>query len=103
EASEKFMRDYYKRSLSLYLISDGVIARCSERNKRTSRWVALHRSVSLSEIFSIEEGILQLDRDPSLFITNPFSMFEAFALAQAAKVQFGHSLSEAIRNSLGAI
>ena len=26
EASEKFMRDYYKRSLSLYLISDGVIA-----------------------------------------------------------------------------
>jgi [protein-PII] uridylyltransferase len=103
EASEKFMRDYYKRSLSLYLISDGVIARCAERNKRTSRWVALHRSVSLSEIFSIEEGILQLDRDPSLFITNPLSMFEAFALAQAARVQFGHSLSEAIRNSLGAI
>ena len=103
EASEKFMRDYYKRSLSLYLISDGVIARCAEQNKRTSRWVALHRSVSLSEIFSIEEGRLQLDRDQSLFAANPISMFEAFALAQAAKVPFGHSLSEAIRKSLGAI
>ena len=80
-----------------------MIARCAEQNKRTSRWVALHRSVSLSEIFSIEEGRLQLDRDQSLFAANPISMFEAFALAQAAKVPFGHSLSEAIRKSLGAI
>ncbi len=103
EASEKFMRDYYKRALSLYLISDGITVRCAGQNKRTSRWAALHRSVSLGEIFSIENGKLQLDRDPSFFIENPLSMFEAFALAQAAKVPFGHGLSEAIRNSLGAI
>jgi [protein-PII] uridylyltransferase len=103
EASEKFMRDYYKRTLNLYLTSDAVMVRSSEKNKRSLRWAAQHRTVSLGELFSIEDGKLQLDRDPSLFTTNPLSMFEAFALAQAARVQLSHSLNDAIRNSLGAI
>ena len=103
EASEKFMRDYYKRALDLYLVVDAVMVRSAERNKRSSRWIARHRRVSLNELFSIDDGKLQLDGEPALFAANPLLMFDAFALAQAANVPLGHSLNEAIRNNLDSI
>jgi [protein-PII] uridylyltransferase len=102
EASEKFMRDYYKRALDLYLVSDSVMARTAEHDKR-SRWFARHRPVSLSESFSIEEGKLQLDQEPSFFVANPLMIFDAFELAQAANVPLGHGLHEAIRSNLGLV
>jgi [protein-PII] uridylyltransferase len=100
EASEKFMRDYYKRGLDLYLVADAVMVRTAERDKRSSRWFTWHRPVSLNEPFSIDDGKLQLDREPTSFAAKPLMMFEAFALAQAAQVPLGHTLHEAIRNSL---
>ncbi|HEV8430365.1 MAG TPA: [protein-PII] uridylyltransferase [Pyrinomonadaceae bacterium] len=103
EASEKFMRDYYKRALDLYLVADAVMARSAERNKRPSRWIARDRRVSLNELFSIDDGKLQLDGDPTGFAVNPHLMFDAFALAQAANVSLGHDLNEAIRSSLDSI
>jgi len=102
EASEKFMRDYYKRALDLYLVADSVMARTQEHDKR-SRWFAWSRPVSLNEPFSIDEGKLQLDQEPVSFAANPLRMFEAFGLAQAANVPFGHGLHEAIRQSLGSV
>lgn len=103
EASERFMRDYYKRALDLYLVADAVMARLTERNKQPSRWIARHRRVSLNELFSIDNGKLQLDGEPASFTVNPHLMFDAFALAQAANVPLGHDLNEAIRSSLSSI
>jgi UTP:GlnB (protein PII) uridylyltransferase len=55
-ASEKFMRDYYRRAQELCLFSEAVIARTLERDKRTSRWFGRQRSVPLAEPFSIKDG-----------------------------------------------
>lgn len=103
EASEKFMRDYYRRALDLHLVTDAVIVRSTESERRPSRWSARHRRVSLNELFSINNGELQLDGDPACFAVNPLLMFDAFTLAQAANVPLDHDLTEAIRNSLGSI
>ena len=103
EASEKFMRDYYKRALDLYLVAHAVITRVVEGDQRPSRWALRHRRVSLNERFSIDNGKLQLDGDLTYFAANPLLMFDAFALAQAAKVRLGQNLTEAIRNNLGSI
>ena len=103
EASEKLMRDYYKRAMDLYLVADAVIVRLAAQDKRPSRWSAKHRRVSLNELFSINDGKLQLEREPTCLAANPLLMFDAFALAQAANVPLGHSLNEAIRNSLSSI
>lgn len=99
-ASEKFMRDYYKRALDLYLVADSVISRASEGAKLPSRWFGRHRRVLLSEHFSIEDGKLQLGPKPVSFVANPLLMFEAFGLTQAAMVPLGHTLTDAIRSSL---
>jgi [protein-PII] uridylyltransferase len=103
EASEKFMRDYYKRALDLFLVADAVMVRSAESDKRSSRWAVRNRRVSLNELFSIDDGKLQLDGEPTVFAANPLLMFDAFALAQAANVPVGHSLNEAIRNNLSSI
>jgi [protein-PII] uridylyltransferase len=103
EASEKFMRDYYKRALDLYLVADAVMTRVVEGDQRPSRWTVRHRRVSLNELFSIDNGKLQFDGDLTYFAANPLLMFDAFALAQAAKVPLGHNLTEAIRNNLDSI
>ncbi|HKE58675.1 MAG TPA: [protein-PII] uridylyltransferase [Pyrinomonadaceae bacterium] len=103
EASEKLMRDYYKRALDLYVVADSVTTRLTEQDKLSSRWFNWHRPVSLNEPFSIDDGKLQLDREPATFTANPLLMFDAFALAQAANVSLGHGLHEAIRKGLGSI
>ncbi|HJP92311.1 MAG TPA: [protein-PII] uridylyltransferase [Pyrinomonadaceae bacterium] len=103
EASEKFMRDYYKCAQDLYLVADAVVVRAAERDKRSSRWRARPRRVSLNELFSIDNGKLQLDGEPGAFAENPLLMFDAFALAQASNVPLGYNLSEAIRNNLHSI
>ena len=103
EASEKFMRDYYRRARDLYLVTDAITVRLAERGKRPSRWSGGHRRVSLNKLFSINDGKLQLDGDPACFAVNPLLMFDAFALAQAANVPLGHDLNETIRSSLSSI
>ena len=60
-ASEKFMRDYYRRAQQLYQFGESVLARTLERDKRTSRWFGRQRSVPLAEPFSIKDGKLHLD------------------------------------------
>jgi [protein-PII] uridylyltransferase len=102
-ASEKFMRDYYRRAQDLYLFGESVLARTAEKDKRPSRWFGWQRAVPLAEPFSIKDGKLQLESDTRFFAKNPLLMFDAFALAQAANVPFSHSLHEAIRHSLAVV
>jgi len=100
--SEKFMRFYYQRALDLYLFCENVLVRATEKDKRPLRWFGV-RAVSLAEPFSIEDGKLHFDQDAAIFRQNPYLMFDAFALAQAANVGFSHGLLEAIRNNLGLV
>lgn len=102
-ASEKFMRDYYRRAQDLYLFAESVLARTVEKDKRPSRWFGWQRTVPLAEPFSIRDGRLHLDGDPRFFAKKPLLLFDAFALAQAANVTFSHGLHEAIRHNLALI
>lgn len=102
-ASEKFMRDYYRRAQELYLFGESVLARATEKDKLSSRWFAWQRAVPLAEPFSIKDGKLHLESDPRFFARNPLFMFDAFALAQAANVSFSHGLHEAMRHNLALI
>ena len=102
-ASEKFMRDYYRRAQELCLFSEAVIARTLERDKRTSRWFGRQRSVPLAEPFSIKDGKLHLDAHAQYFTQDALHLFDASALAQAANVAFGHGLLETMRRHLGLI
>ncbi len=101
-ASEKFMRDYYRRARELHLFCEAVVARATAPEKRTPRWFSLARAGSSAEPFSIKDGKLELE-DAQLFVKQPLALFDAFALGQAACVPFSHSLHEAIRRSLAQV
>jgi [protein-PII] uridylyltransferase len=102
-ASEKFMRDYYRRAKELYHFGESVLARTVEQDKRISRWFGRQRRALLAEPFSIRDGKLHLEGQAEFFAKNTFLTFDAFALAQAANVDFSHSLHEAVRHSLGLV
>jgi [protein-PII] uridylyltransferase len=55
------------------------------------------------EPFSISGGRLQFAGDAEFFMKRPLALFDAFALAQAARVPFGHHLGNSIWQSLSAI
>jgi [protein-PII] uridylyltransferase len=102
-ASEKFMRDYYRRAQDIYRFGESVIARTSEKDKSPSRWFGRPRAVFLGEPFSIKDGKLQLENGVQFFAKSPLRMFDAFALAQAANVHFSHGMHEAMRHNLAAV
>lgn len=102
-ASEKFMRDYYRRARELHEFSESLVARASELAKKPPRWRSRPRGERLAEPFSISDGQLRLHGDAQLLKQNPLMIFDAFALAQAADVTFGHGLREAINHSLSAV
>ena len=102
-ASEKFMRDYYRRARELHLFSEAVLARTTESEIARPRWFNWQRATRLAEPFSIIDGRLQLEGDPQLLHKNPLLLFEAFAIAQAADVAFSHSLREVMSRSLALV
>ncbi|HVG37858.1 MAG TPA: [protein-PII] uridylyltransferase, partial [Pyrinomonadaceae bacterium] len=104
-ASEKLMRDYYRRARELNIFCETVLGRAAEAESAgRSRWFNWQRSTArLAEPFSISDGRLQLESDSAAFKKNPLLMFEAFALAQAADVPLSHNLKEAIHRSLRAV
>jgi [protein-PII] uridylyltransferase len=99
-ASERLMRDYYRHARELHLFSENLYSRASESEfKWTRRW-GRQRGAGLTEPLSITDGRLQLEGDTQFFAKNPLRLFDAFALAQATGLPFGHSLREAIRSGL---
>ncbi len=105
-ASENFMRDYYRRARELHQFGESLMARvneAAERPQQLSRWFKRPRAERLAEPFSISDGRLRLHGDAQLFEQNPLMIFDAFALAQAADVPFGHALCEAVSRSLVAL
>ena len=98
--SEKFMRDYYRHARELHLFSEALLARASESETKGTRWWSKRYTGNTAEPFSISDGRLQWAGDPDLFTKKPVALFDAFALAQAAGVPFGHQLRRIIRQSL---
>ncbi|HWT01335.1 MAG TPA: [protein-PII] uridylyltransferase [Pyrinomonadaceae bacterium] len=101
--SEKFMRDYYRQARELYLFSEAVLARTADAESKGGRWWGRRATVKGNEPFSISEGRLQFDGDAEFFLKKPLALFDAFALAQAARVPFGHGLDSVVRRSLQAV
>ena len=101
-ASEKFMRDYYRRALSLHVFSESLFARASEKPQSRLRLFRRPRAERLAEPFEIGDGRLLMSGsgNAQFLKRNPLLVFDAFALAQAAHVPFGNSLQEAVRRSL---
>jgi [protein-PII] uridylyltransferase len=102
-ASEKFMRDYYRRARELHLFSKALWERAAEPEPKGTRWWNRRHAESHIEPLSINDGRLQLEGQPQLFTENPLKLFDAFALAQAAGVPLGAGLRDAIRGSLAAV
>ncbi|HEY0375566.1 MAG TPA: [protein-PII] uridylyltransferase [Pyrinomonadaceae bacterium] len=102
--SEKFMRDYYRQARELCLFSEALLARADEPETKGGRWWGRRTTRTAGgEPFSISEGRLQFDGDADFFVKKPLALFDAFALAQAARVSFGHGLHRTVRQSLQAV
>jgi [protein-PII] uridylyltransferase len=102
-ASEKFMRDYYRHARELYLFNDAVQARVVDNEQRSPRWWHKQPSREPRELFSIRRGRLQLDGDADVFTKQPLIIFNAFQIAQAARVPFGFQLRETLAQSVRGI
>ena len=101
--SEKLMRDYYHHARELNLFLEAVSARVSDNEAQLSRSWRKRGDERLHEPFTIRRGRLRFDGEPEFFSRNPLAIFNAFALAQAARVPFDYQLREAIAHSSRAI
>lgn len=90
-ASERLMRDYFRHARELHLFSETMLARVTDASPRASPW---RPKVSAVEPFSIRNGRLQLDGAADRFHEKPLTVFNVFALAQAARVPLGFRLRE---------
>lgn len=102
-ASEKFMRDYYRRARELHLFSESLIARVSEPSERPPRRFLRPRAGSVAEPFSVKDGRLCLDADAQALRKNPLLIIDAFALAQAADVPLGNGLRETLTRNAATV
>jgi [protein-PII] uridylyltransferase len=102
-ASEKFMRDYYRRARELHLFSESLVARVSESSERPPRRFFRPRAGSAAEPFSVGDGRLHFNADAQALMKNPLLIVDAFALAQAADVPLGHGLREALARNAAAV
>jgi [protein-PII] uridylyltransferase len=99
--SEKLMRDYYRQARELHVFSEVLMARASA--EETNRWWRRRPTETAVEPFLVRDGRLQFEGDPEFFGKNPLSIFNAFALAQAARVPLDYRLRQIISQGLSAI
>jgi [protein-PII] uridylyltransferase len=90
-ASERLMRDYYRHARELHLFCEMLLAKVTDTAPRVSRW-SRPSLRSSTEPFSIRNGRLQFDGEAGLFDEKPLTIFNAFALAQAARTPLGFRL-----------
>jgi [protein-PII] uridylyltransferase len=90
--SERLMRDYYRHARELHLFCEMLLAQVTDTAPRVSRWRPRPSLKSSTEPFSIRSGRLQFDGEAGLFEEKPLTIFNAFALAQAARTPLGFRL-----------
>jgi [protein-PII] uridylyltransferase len=91
-SSERLMRDYYRHARELHLFCEMLLSQVTDTAPRVSRWRPRLSANVASEPFSIRSGRLQFDGEASLFDEKPLTIFNAFALAQAARTPLGFRL-----------
>src|SRR5215831_18439945 len=91
-ASERLMRDYYRHARELHLFCEMLLAQVTDSGPRVSRWRSRPSFKTSTEPFSIRSGRLQFDGEAGLFDEKPLTIFNAFALAQAARTPLGFRL-----------
>jgi len=91
-ASERLMRDYYRHARELHLFCEMLLSLVTDTAPRVSRWRSRPSLRPSSEPFSIRGARLQFDGDAGLFDEKPLTIFNAFALAQAARTPLGFRL-----------
>jgi [protein-PII] uridylyltransferase len=100
--SEKLMRDYYRHARELHLFSEVFLAQSNERGPRARLW-GKRAAETAAEPFVIREGHLQFDGDADFFKVKPAAIFNAFALAQAARVPLDHRLGESLSHGVSRV
>jgi [protein-PII] uridylyltransferase len=102
-ASEKFMRDYYRRARELHLFGESLQARASADSEPAPRWFKRPRAAAGDEPFSVGDGRLRLHADAQTLRKNPLLIIDAFALAQAADVPLDQGLRDALSQSVSVV
>ncbi len=97
-ASEKLMRDYYRQARELQTFGEKLLARSSDESNGAHWWRKRPAEIAV-EPFLIRDGRLQFDGAPESFSKDPVAIFNAFALAQAARVPFNYRLREMVSRS----
>ena len=98
-ASERLMRDYYRNARELRLFCETLMARVTDSTPRIPRWRRRTSVRSSVDPFSIRNGRLQFDGETDVFNQKPLTVFNAFALAQAARVPLGFRLRNLLTDS----
>ncbi|HWW77214.1 MAG TPA: [protein-PII] uridylyltransferase, partial [Pyrinomonadaceae bacterium] len=102
-ASERFMRDYYRRARELHLFGESLLARAHEPAGPARRWLTRTRPGRSGETFNVADGRLWLNEEWHALRDNPLLLMDAFTLAQAADVPFSQSLRDALGRGLVAV
>ena len=98
--SERLMRDYYRHARELSMFADTMFARVTDRDAGGARRRTRRSLRPTREPFSISRGRLHFEGEPTSFQQNALAIFNAFALAQAARVSFGFSLRQQLDESI---
>jgi [protein-PII] uridylyltransferase len=101
--SERLMRDYYRHARELKMFSETMLARLSDNEATGARFWRKGRLAAAREPFSIRNARLHFDGDTGSFHQNVAAIFNAFSLAQAARVPFGFRLRESLDESIRAL
>lgn len=96
-ASERFMRDYYRRARELHHFAESLLSRLQEPAGPARRWFTRTRPGRSGETFHVADGRLWFQDEWQALRANPLLVMDAFTLAQAADVPF----SPALRDALG--
>ncbi|HEX8151351.1 MAG TPA: [protein-PII] uridylyltransferase [Pyrinomonadaceae bacterium] len=102
-ASERFMRDYYRRSRELHLFSESLLARAQGPAGPARRWFTRTRPGRSGETFHVADGRLWFHDEWQALRDNPLHIMDAFTLAQAADVPLSRTLRDALGRSLTAV
>ncbi|MDT5270962.1 MAG: [protein-PII] uridylyltransferase [Acidobacteriota bacterium] len=102
-ASERFMRDYYRRARELHLFSESLLTRVQEPAGPSWRWFTRTRPGRSGETFHVADNRLWFQDESKALRNNPLLIMDAFTLAQAADVPFSQGLRDALGRGITAI
>jgi [protein-PII] uridylyltransferase len=102
-ASERFMRDYYRRARELHLFAESLLSRVQEPAGPARRWFTRTRPGRSGETFHVADGRLWFQDEWQALRATPLLVMDAFTLAQAADVPFSPTLRDALGRCVSAV